>query len=178
MKKIKILDKQFQLFISASEIAGINQRIAKELEKDLAGKDVIFIPILNGAFIFAADLLRRLNLNCQLTFLKLASYSGESSTGKVKELIGINEKLTGKTVVIVEDIIDTGITIHALINKLKEMEPDEIKIVSLFYKPGKCVKKVKIDYMGRELEDRFIVGYGLDYNGFGRNYPDVYQVVN
>ncbi|MFW5657962.1 MAG: hypoxanthine phosphoribosyltransferase [Bacteroidota bacterium] len=177
MKKIKILEKTFELFISSDEIDAINKRLAQAINRDFNGREVMFLPILNGAFIFAADLIRQVNLSCNVSFLKLASYKGVQSAGDVVKLIGINENLRGKVIIIIEDIIDTGITISELIDNLKEQGPAEINIVTLLYKPDKCVREIKIDYLGKEIGNRFVVGYGLDYNGFGRNLPDIYQEV-
>ena len=177
MNKIELLDKKFELSITSSHIQNIISEIADRMNNDLKGKDIIFISILNGAFMFTADLCKKLNLNCQISFVKIASYKGTSTTGKVNKLIGINENLRNKTVIILEDIVDTGITLENIINQINEFEPNEIKIATLFFKSEVYQKKIQIDYIGMKIPDKFIVGYGLDYEGYGRNLEDVYTVM-
>ncbi len=174
--KIKVLDKEFEISIHNNEIQERIERLAKEIDNDLKGKDVLFLGILNGSFMFAADLFKNLKIDCQISFLKLASYMGTSSTGKIKRLIGLNEDLRGKTVVILEDIVDTGITIENIIMQLKGYEPKEIKIATLLFKPSAYKKNIKIDYIGFEIPNDFIIGYGLDYDGYGRNLKHIYTL--
>jgi len=174
MTRIKILDKEFVISIPASEIQRSINRMAERMNKELNGKDVIFLGILNGAFMFAGDLFKKVDIPCQISFLKIASYQGTKTTGTVKSLIGMNEDLQGKTVVILEDIIDTGITIENIMRQLKGFEPAEIKIATLIFKPAAYQKDFPIDYVGLEIPNDFIVGYGLDYDGFGRNLEDIY----
>jgi hypoxanthine phosphoribosyltransferase len=175
-KKMNVLDKSFEIFISAEKIQEIVKNLAKKLNQDLAGKDVIFLGILNGSFMFASDLYKQIALPSQISFLKLASYQGTSTGGNVKRLIGINEDLLGKTVVVLEDIVDTGITIENIIKQLKGYEPAEIKIATFLFKPAALKMKVQLDYVGLEIPNDFIIGYGLDYNGFGRNLADIYKI--
>lgn len=174
MTKIQILDKSFSLFIPADEIRKAVDRIATEMNNDLNGKDVIFIAILNGAFMFAADLYKKLDIPSRITFLKLASYEGTSTSGKIKRLIGLGEDLKGLTVVVLEDIVDTGTTLDHIVKQLRGYEPAEVKIATLFLKPDVYHYDIPLDYVGIKVPDRFIVGYGLDYNGFGRNLEDLY----
>ncbi len=178
MNNIKLLDKEFKLSISAEEIETAVIRVADSINKDLKDKDVIFLGILNGAFMFASDLLRHITFNCQISFLKLASYQGTSNSGTVKRLIGINENIANKTVVVIEDIVDSGITIDHIIKQLNGYEPAEIKIATLLLKPEAYRKEVKIDYVGIKIPNDFIVGYGLDYNGYGRNLQSIYSILN
>ena len=178
MERIQLLDKEFKLSISAEEISNAIKNIGERLNKDLKNKDVIFLGILNGAFMFASDLLRHITFDCQISFLKLASYQGTSNSGTVKRLIGINENIANKTVVVIEDIVDSGITIEHIIKQLNGYEPTEIKIATLLLKPGTYKKSIKLDYVGMEIPDDFIVGYGLDYNGYGRNLQNIYSIIN
>ena len=138
----------------------------------------LFLSVLNGSFMFTADLMKRVNIPCEISFVKLASYQGTSSTGKVKELVGLNEDIEGRTVVIVEDIIDTGFTMERLVETLRARNPKDIRIATLLVKPDKLQVKLDIDYVAMNIPNDFIVGYGLDYDGKGRNYRDIYTVVN
>ncbi len=177
MQKVKVYDREFTKSISSEEIQKQVKRVAAEMNKDLESKDVIFLGILNGAFMFASDLLKNIEIDCQITFLKVASYQGTTSSGKVKRLIGINENIEGKTVVIIEDIIDSGITMDYILKQLRGYEPKEIKIATLLFKPDAFQKDFEIDYKAITIPNDFIVGYGLDYEGFGRNLEDIYTVV-
>ncbi len=179
MKQVKILDKKFKLYIPYEKIRSEVEKIAEHMNNDLNGKNPLFICILNGSFMFAAELFKRINLlDSEITFVKLASYEGEKTTGKVKQLIGINENIEGRTVVVLEDIVDTGITIDNILKQLQELKPKEVKIATLLLKPDALQKKVQLDYVGLEIPNDFIVGYGLDYNGYGRNLLDIYSVIN
>jgi len=177
MDKVKILDKEFKLFISEKQIQEAVEGMASRMNKELKGQKIFLIGILNGCFIFAADLVRHLDLDCRITFLKLASYQGTSSTGKVKRLIGLNEDIKDQVVVVLEDIVDTGITLDFIQKQLRGYEPAEIKLATLLYKPEACRKDVSLDYVGIEIPDDFVVGYGLDYNGYGRNLRQIYSVI-
>jgi len=177
MKEVQVLDKKFKVSIPEEEIQKRIKLLAKKIDKDMAGKDVIFLGILNGCFMFAGDLFKNIEIPCQITFLKLASYQGTVSSGTVKRLIGINEDIAGKTVVILEDIIDTGNTLESIIKQLKGYEPKEIKVATLLYKPDAYIKDLPIDYIGFEIPNDFILGYGLDYDGFGRNLADIYTII-
>lgn len=178
MDKIKILDKEFGITITNGKIQESVQRIADKMNKDLKGKNVLFLGILNGAFMFVTDLLERIDFNCEVSFVKLATYQDSSSTGTVKRLIGLNEEISDKTVVILEDIIETGITIDDIIRQLKGYEPGEILVATLLFKTGCLKKKIKPDYTGFKIPGDYVVGYGLDYKGFGRNLKDIYTMLN
>jgi len=173
----KVHNKEFEIYIPNSEIRKVISEMARRINEDLAGRDVIFLGILNGAFMFASDLFREVTLDCQISFLKLASYAGTSSTGTVKRLIGINEDIYRKTVVILEDIVDTGVTLDNIIKQLKGYEPAEIRVATMLFKPAAYTKDMKLDYVGIEIPDDFVLGYGLDYQGYGRNLADLYKVV-
>lgn len=176
MKTITVKDKTFKLSITADEISQAVDRLAAELNRDLEGRNPLFLVVLNGAFIFAADLYRKITIESEISFVKLASYSGTSSTSDVKELIGLNERLKGRNIVILEDIIDTGTTMQYLINKLYYLGVNDVKLAALLFKPGAFRESFRIDYLGMEIPNEFIVGYGLDYDGFGRNYADIYKI--
>ena len=174
---VTVHDKHFTPFISEEEIAKQVNRIAQEMNKDLSQKDPIFLGILNGAFMFASDLYKQLLFPCQITFLKLASYSGTQSTGKVKQLIGINMELKDRVVVVLEDIVDTGVTLETILMQLSGFQPAEIQVATFLHKPEATIKEVKLDYVGMEIPNDFIVGYGLDYDGYGRNLKEIYQLI-
>ncbi|MGD9558131.1 MAG: phosphoribosyltransferase [Mangrovibacterium sp.] len=177
MATIKILDKDFELFIPYEKIRSVIEQIADEMNEKLKGKNPLFVCVLNGSFMFAAEIFKRINLlDAEITFVKLSSYSGASSTGEVKQLIGLNETLAGRTVVILEDIVDTGITIEKTIGQLRAMNPEQLQVATLLLKPDALVRKVDLDYVGLEIPNDFIVGYGLDYGGRGRNLIDIYRV--
>jgi len=175
-KKVSVLDKNFEIFIDSEKIHAAVLKMANRMNEELMGKDVIFLGILNGSFMFASDLYKLIQVPSQISFLKLASYQGTSSSGNVKRLIGINEDLIGKTVVVLEDIVDTGITIDNIIKQLKGYEPAEIKLATLLLKPDALQTEVSLDYVGIEIPNDFIIGYGLDYNGYGRNLADIYKI--
>ena len=175
---VQVHDKHFKLFISEEKIQKEVTRIATEMNLDLADKDPIFLGILNGAFMFASDLYKQLSFPCQITFLKLASYSGTMSTGTVKQLIGINRDLKDRVVVVLEDIVDTGVTLETIIRQLSGYLPEEIRVATFLHKPDATVKEVKLDYVGMEIPNDFILGYGLDYDGYGRNFKEIYQLVD
>ena len=168
MDTIQIKDKQFTVSIKEQDIQKEVIRVANEINRDLAGKNPLFLSVLNGSFMFTAD----------ISFVKLASYQGVTSTGVIKEVIGLNEDIAGRTVVIVEDIVDTGLTMQRLLDTLGTRNPQEIHIASLLVKPEKLKVDLNIEYVAMEIPNDFIVGYGLDYDGFGRNYPDIYTVVD
>ena len=176
-KIVQVYDRYFKPFIGEEAIQKEVSRLAREMNHDLAGKDPIFLGILNGAFMFASDLYKQLIFPCQITFLKLASYSGTESTGSVKQLIGINRDLKDRVVVVLEDIVDTGVTLETIIRQLRGFEPLEIRVATFLHKPDATVKEVKLDYVGMEIPNDFIIGYGLDYVGYGRNFREIYQLV-
>jgi hypoxanthine phosphoribosyltransferase len=176
MKTVQILDKKFTLSIPANEIRLKVEMIAEQINFDLKDQAVVFLVILNGAFMFAGDLYKLITLDSRISFLKLASYYGTSSSGSVKQLIGLNESIKDETVVIIEDIVDSGKTLDTIIKQLKGFEPAEIKIASLLHKPNKYKYPYKIDYLGFSIPNDFIIGYGLDYKGFGRNLESIYSI--
>lgn len=176
MNKIKILDKEFAVSIPFERIQSTVNRMADKISADYENKEPVFLCVLNGAFMFAADLLKAYTGKCEISFIKLASYAGIKTTGNVRTLIGLEEDIKGRDVVILEDIVDSGITISHLIEDLKSYEPASIKIAALLLKPAAVQKDVRPDYVGLEIPNDFIVGYGLDYNGFGRNLKDIYKI--
>jgi len=174
---IKVKDKTFAVTIPESEIKEQIKRVAKEISRDYAGREPIFLAVLNGSFIFAADLLREIDLPCEISFVKLASYQGTNSTGSIREVIGLNIDITGRPVIIVEDIVDTGLTMAHMLDTLKKQNPASIDICTLLLKPSKLEVKLDIRYCCKEIPDDFVVGFGLDYDGFGRNTKDIYTII-
>lgn len=178
MKTVKLWDKEFAISYPASAIQKDIAEMAKIINKDMEHEEnPLFISILNGSFIFTADVVRYFNFPCEVSFVKLSSYEGTSTTGKVHELIGLTEDIKNRMVVILEDIVDTGITLSKLIATLSSYQPKEVRIATLLYKPDSYKGKAKIDYIGKSIPNDFIVGYGLDYNGLGRNLADIYTLV-
>jgi len=147
------------------------------INNDYPDEEVLFVGILNGAFMFSADLVKRIRLKCQISFVKLTSYTGDSSSGSVRELIGLMDDIKGKHVIILEDIVETGLTLETIVKLLKPMKPASLKIATLLFKPQAYQKNLKLDYIGLEIPNEFIIGYGLDYNGYGRNYEDIYTTI-
>ncbi|MBI9054053.1 MAG: hypoxanthine phosphoribosyltransferase [Bacteroidales bacterium] len=179
MKQVKLKDKEFGVSIPAEKIQKVISEMAIKINNDYKDKEVpLFISILNGSFMFTADLFKHIDFNCEVTFLKMASYSGTSTTGTVKQLIGVNETIKGRDVIILEDIVDTGITLEQILEQLKTFEPLSIKVASLLYKPEAYQKDMTVDYIGMEIPNDFIVGYGLDYDGLGRNLADIYTLID
>ncbi|MEX0987998.1 MAG: hypoxanthine phosphoribosyltransferase [Bacteroidales bacterium] len=176
-KRIKVLDLNFETSITRDTIQAEVSRIAEDMNRDLADKNPIFLGILNGAFMFASDLFKLITIPCQISFLKLASYEGTRTSGAVKQLIGINQDLKDRTVVILEDIVDTGITLDTIVRQLNGYEPKEILVATMLYKPEAIQKDIKLDYVGIEIPNEFVLGYGLDYNGYARNLPEIYTLV-
>ncbi len=177
MNNIKILDKYFEPFILFKDIDKAIGKLAIKINKDLEGKVPIFLVILNGSFMVASDLLKKIDLPCEVSFVKLASYVGTKSTEKVRQLIGFDEDIKGRTIIIVEDIIDSGITMENVLGQLDSMGAADVRIATLLFKPNAFQKSYKIDYVGIEIPNDFIVGYGLDYDGQGRNLKDIYKIV-
>ena len=173
---IQLHDKQFVPFISSKEIKFAIANMAKQMDDDFFDDVPVFIGVLNGAFMVMADLMKQYRGMCEVSFVKMASYEGVKSTNEVKELIGLNQNLEGRTVVVVEDIVDTGNTIETLKAIFKEKKVKHFKIATLFLKPDAFKKDIKLDYVGIRIPDKFIVGYGLDYDGLGRNLKDIYQL--
>lgn len=177
MNQIKILDKEFSLYINAAEIQNSVARVAMEMNRDLAGKDPLFLVVLNGSFMFASDLLKQISLPCEISFIKLSSYIGTQTTSEVKQIIGLTDSIEKRNVVIIEDIIDTGITMEHIIEQLKSHNVESVRIATCLFKPAAFIKHFHINYIGIEIPNDFIVGYGLDYNGYARNYPDIYRII-
>jgi len=177
MDLITVHDKQFTPFISPEEIAQRIGEVASEIHRDYSERNPIFLSVLNGSFIFAADLLRAIDFPAEISFVKLASYQGTATTGAVRRLTGLDESLRGRHVIIVEDIVDSGITMEALQEDLRMMEPASVRITTLLFKPDAFKKSFPIDYTCFTIPDKFVVGYGLDYNGHGRNYPGIYSLL-
>jgi len=174
---IQVLDKAFAVSVTAAEIEKEVKRVAKEISRDYAGRQPVFLAVLNGSFIFAADLLRQVDLPCEISFVKLASYQGTNTTGNIREVIGLNIDITGRPVIIVEDIVDTGLTMAHMLETLKGHNPASIDICTLLLKPSKLQVKLDVRYCCKEIPDDFVVGYGLDYDGFGRNMKDIYTII-
>lgn len=175
-KTIQVHDLSFQPYIDKQTIKKQVKKLGKDLEKKFKGKNPVFLAILNGSFIFAADLVRACKFDHEISFIKLTSYEGTQSSGKVVTQIGLQEDLSGRDVIIIEDIIDTGTTIYHFLPTLKKVNPKSITIVSLLQKPTALKFPLKVDYLGFEIPNKFVVGYGLDYNGLGRNLKDIYQL--
>jgi hypoxanthine phosphoribosyltransferase len=173
---IQLHDKQFVPFISAKEIDFAIAKMVSQVEADFADETPIFVGVLNGAFMVVADFVKQYKKPCEVSFIKMASYEGTSSTNEVKQLIGINQDFTGRSVVIIEDIVDTGNTLVELKELFKQQNVKHFKIATLFFKPEAYQKDIKIDYIGIRIPNKFIVGYGLDYDGLGRNLPEVYKL--
>jgi len=178
MRRIKLWDKEFEISLSFEEIQAAIQKMAAQMKRDLEGKNALFVCILNGSFMFAADLMKELELlDAEISFLKLASYSGTASIGEIKELIGLNENIKDRTIVILEDIVDTGHTIADVIDQINALGAKEVKIATLLFKPAALKTKIHLDYVGIEIPNDFIVGYGLDFDRRGRNLKDIYTLV-
>ena len=177
MNTIKVKDKTFRTSISEAEIKQRIKELAAQISKDMEGKNPLLLAVLNGSFIFAADLMREMTIPCEISFVKLASYQGTTSTGKVREVIGINEDISGRTVIIVEDIVESGFTMRRMIESLGTRNPESVHICTLFHKP-ECMKvELNLDYVAFTIANDFVVGYGLDYDQQGRGLKEVYTIV-
>jgi hypoxanthine phosphoribosyltransferase len=177
MSTIRVHDKSFETYLSEEVIQKRIKEVAETINKDYAGKRPLFIAILNGSFMFASDLFKNLNIEAELCFIKLASYKGMKSSGNVVTSIGLDDDLFGKDVIIVEDIVDTGKTLHDFLPKLQHQQPKSLKIVTLLHKAEATAYPIQLDYVGFNIPNKFVVGYGLDYDGLGRNLKEIYQVV-
>ena len=178
MSSIKIKDKTFKVSIPEAQIKARVKELAQQMSRDLEGKNPLFLGVLNGAFIFAADLIREMTIPCEISFVKLASYQGTTSTGSIKEIIGINEDLTGRTVVIVEDIVESGLTIRRMMDQLGTRNPASVQVCTLFFNPERLKEDLKLDYVAFEIPNDFILGYGLDYDQQARGLKDIYTLVS
>ena len=176
MSRVTIKDKTFEVSIPEAQVKERVRELAQQMSRDLEGKNPLFLGVLNGAFIFAADLMREMTIPCEISFVKLASYQGTTSTGTIKEVIGINEDLTGRTVVIVEDIVESGLTIKRMMEQIGTRNPASVQVCTLFFKPEKLKEDLTLDYVAFSIPNDFIVGYGLDYDQQGRQLRDVYSL--
>lgn len=177
MKKVTLKDKTFGLSLPESEILKAIDTIAIDMNRDLEGKDPLFLVVLNGAYMFASDLMKRVEVLGEVSFVKVSSYQGTESTGETTELIGLNEEIAGRTVVIVEDIVDSGLTMSKLVKSLHDKGAGEVKVATLFFKPESLKHELHLDYVALRIPNDFIVGYGLDYDGYGRNLRDIYTLI-
>lgn len=177
METIQVKDRVFAPFIREEELQKEIKRVAQEINHDYEGKEPLFLCILNGAFMFAADLLKNVSVPCNVSFVKVASYSGTDSTGKVKELMGLQESVEGRHVIIVEDIVDTGYTMRDILDSLAGKKAASVEVCALLCKPDKLKVDLNLKYLALNIPNGFIVGYGLDYDGYGRNSRDIYQIV-
>ncbi len=173
-KLVTIKDKQFRTYIEESQIASAVKNMAAKINEELKNDFPFFLVVLNGSFMFASDLLKEVTIPCEISFIKVASYQGTSSSGQVNELIGLNEEISGRTVVIVEDIVDSGTTIERLIQQLRLKKAKTIRVATALYKPNACKKPLSLDYVGFEIPNDFVIGYGMDYAGMGRNLKEIY----
>ena len=176
MSIVKIKDKTFEVSLPEAQIKARIKELAQQMSRDLEGKNPLFLGVLNGAFIFAADLMREMTIPCEISFVKLASYQGTTSTGTIKEVIGINEDLSGRTVVIVEDIVESGLTIKRMMEQLGTRNPASVQVCTLFFKPDRLKEDLKLDYVAFSIPNDFILGYGLDYDQQGRGLKDIYTL--
>lgn len=174
MSKVSVNGRSFRLAISEERIKASIYKMARKIEQDLHGKEPFFIAVLNGSFLFAADLLREIKGECQITFIRVSSYTGTTTTGDVKEVLGLTEKIEGRDVIILEDIVDTGHTLEKLVGSLGKLNPASLKIATLLFKPNAYEKDIPVDYVGLEVGNEFLIGYGLDYDGKARNLKDIY----
>lgn len=177
MNEIKLNDKTFRLSMPEAEILKHVKAVADKINSDYAGRRPLFLAVLNGSFMFASDLMKMMNLECEISFVKFSSYQGTTSTGTVREVIGVNQDLTGRDIIIVEDIVESGKTMVQMLETLKKNNPASVKICSLFFKPTKLEVDLKVDYPAIVIPDDFIVGYGLDYDQLGRNLKDIYTII-
>lgn len=176
MTTVKVKDKVFKPYLSEQQILAKIDELAARINKDLDGKNPLFICVLNGAFMFASDLMKKVTIDCEISFIRLKSYHGTSSTGVTKEILGLVDNIEGRTVVLIEDIVDTGRTLVCLLSTLNEQKPESIRTAVLLYKPDAVECEVSLDYVAFEIPNDFIVGYGLDYDGNGRNLNDIYVI--
>lgn len=177
MELIRVHDKEFKPYISADRIQEEVKRVASEINKDYTGRKPLFIAILNGSFMFAADLFKEVTIEAEICFIKLASYKGIKSTGQVITAIGLDVDLVGRDIIVIEDIVDTGNTLSKFLPQLHHHHPASLKIAALLHKPEAMVHNINIDYLGFTVPNKFLLGYGLDYDGLGRNIKEIYQLV-
>lgn len=176
MMTIHVLDKKFVPYLSAETIAKRIEELAAKINEDYADKNPIFIGILNGSFMFASDLYKQITVSSTISFIKLVSYKGTTSTGTVITSIGLEEDLTGRNVILIEDIVDTGKTLSEFLPTIQKQQPNSIKICTLLQKPEALLHPLEVDYVGFQIPNKFVVGFGLDYDGYGRNLKEIYQL--
>lgn len=174
---VSIHQKEFSIYFSEAQLAVAVQALAARINDDYAGRCPLFVAVLTGSFMFAVDLLKHVTVECEIAFIRVASYEGTQSSGQVKELLGLHEDVTGRDVIILEDIVDTGHTMRAIFDQLAAKKPASLEVATLFFKPASLQHELSLRYVGLEIPNDFIVGYGLDYDGLGRNLPDVYVAV-
>lgn len=178
MKSIKIHEKDFEIFLENESINKRTRLMGIQLNVDYEKRCPIFIGVLNGSFLFMGNLIKEIELDCEVSFIRLASYHGDSSTGQIKEAFGLPDNLKGRDVILVEDIVDTGLTVQYILEQLKSQEPASVNVCSLLFKPAALLKPMpELTYVGFEIPNEFVVGYGLDYNGLGRNLKDIYRAI-
>lgn len=178
MARVRLHDIDFELFIPEAQVNEAVQRLAGELRAKYADKRPLFIGVLNGAFFFAAELLKRLDIACEITFVKVASYHGTSTTGKVSDLIGLNERIEGRHVVVLEDIVDTGNTVRHILDSLADHHPASVSVAALLFKPEAYKQDIPIEHVALRIPNAFVVGSGLDHDGLGRNLPGIYRIIS
>lgn len=176
LPQVSLHDKTFESYMPESQILGAIRDMAAQINADYAGRNPLFLAILNGAFMFASDLMKEISLPCEISFLRVSSYQDMNSTGQVSEVIGLKEEVKGRDIIILEDIVDTGQTVYALLQNLSGREPASIEIAALLLKPDCVQHPLQVKYVGKSIPNDFVVGYGLDYNGLGRNLRDIYVV--
>jgi hypoxanthine phosphoribosyltransferase len=174
---ISLHNKEFTPYLTEAELGAAVRQVAQRLNEDYAGKTPLFVAVLNGSFMFAADLLKEVTVDCEISFIRVASYAGTSSTGEVKEILGLQDDVEGRHVVILEDIVDTGHTMKMLLEQLGAKNPASLEVATFLIKPECLQHPLHIKYQGIVIPNRFVVGYGLDFDGLGRNYRDLYQAV-
>lgn len=177
MGTIQVKDREFEVFLKEEDIQKEIKRVAAEINRDYVGKEPLFLCILNGSFMFAADLLKDVNIPCNVSFVKVSSYQGTDTTGKVKELMGLQEDVEGRHIIIVEDIVDTGYTMRDVLDSFAQKKAASVQVCALLCKPDKLKVDINLKYLAMNIPNGFIVGYGLDYDGFGRNSRDIYKIV-
>ena len=177
MTTIKVHDKHFETYLSVEKIDEQIKRVAAEINKDYQGKTPLFVAVLNGCFMFASDLFKELTIEAEICFVKLASYEGIKSTGKVVTTIGLDATIKDRDIILLEDIVDTGKTLFEFLPQIKDQNPSSLKVATLLYKPEALQHPIKLDYVGFEVPNKFLLGYGLDYDGLGRNLKEIYQLI-
>ncbi|WP_018479845.1 hypoxanthine phosphoribosyltransferase [Pontibacter roseus] len=177
-RTITLHDCEFSTYMYEEEIIARIHMLAEQIEQDYAGKNPLFLAVLNGSFMFTADLMKRIDVPCEISFIRMSSYQDMHSTGQVKEVLGLTENIEGRDVVVIEDIVDTGHTVNALLQQLKAKGPASVEIVTLLMKPECLQHQLEVKYVAKSIPNDFVVGYGLDYNGLGRNLRDIYKIVN